>query len=295
MVLDYENPQLLYKLDTDKDFSLIKIFENEDDFNQPWIKISDKIFIIERTHEKSLYFSICINPNFQNIWDIDKEIIFKFKNNVKTLIVQDFLNGFRINFKIIDFNFCKLYFEFDKNKFNCIETNLYNLEMKENKLIESLNDKLLLDNDRIQLDHDLNKLKNDKLNSYFSSYLISLARIDSTKITLDDKSFHNIDSSFYISFKDENGNYIKNKPSIFRIDVGMSRGFNKGDFNKETAYSRTPQVLKIEYINNEPKISIIKSTFNNTSIHMKDWDIDPYRLKYLKYKTKYLKLKSNII
>jgi hypothetical protein len=48
------------------------------------------------------------------------------------------------------------------------------------------------------------------------------------------------------------------------------------------------------YINNEPKISIIKSTFENTIIHMKDWDFDPYRLKYLKYKTKYLKLKSNI-
>jgi hypothetical protein len=94
--------------------------------------------------------------------------------------------------------------------------------------------------------------------------------------------------------RDENGNYIKNKPSIFRIDVGMSRGFNKGNFNKETAYSRTPQVLKIEYINNEPKISIIKSTFENTIIHMKDWDFDPYRLKYLKYKNKYLKLKSNI-
>jgi hypothetical protein len=83
-----------------------------------------------------------------------------------------------------------------------------------------------------------------------------------------------------------------NNPSIFRIDVGMSRGFNKGIFNPETAYSRTPQVLKIEYINNEPKLSIIKSTFNNSKIHLKDWNLDPYKMKYIKYKNKYLTVKK---
>jgi len=91
-----------------------------------------------------------------------------------------------------------------------------------------------------------------------------------------------------------------NNPSIFRIDVGMGRGFNKGSFSKEKIYSRTPQVLKIEYIGKEPKISIIKSTYENTMIHlysyidrnMLPYNFDIYRQKYLKYKIKYLQLKK---
>ena len=91
-----------------------------------------------------------------------------------------------------------------------------------------------------------------------------------------------------------------NNPSIFRIDVGMSRGFNKGAFSKEKIYSRTPQVLKIEYINDKPKMSIIKSTYKNTMTHLYSYineneleeKFDIYKHKYLKYKAKYLQLKN---
>jgi len=80
----------------------------------------------------------------------------------------------------------------------------------------------------------------------------------------------------------------------------MSRGFNKGSFSKEKIYSRTPQVLKIQYINNEAKISIIKSTYDNTIKHLYSYlniedlpnNFDIYRQKYLKYKMKYLNLKN---
>ena len=100
--------------------------------------------------------------------------------------------------------------------------------------------------------------------------------------------------------RDQNTNMNYNNPSIFRIDVGMSRGFNKGSFSKEKIYSRTPQVLKIEYINNEAKISIIKSTYDNTIKHLYSYinikelpnNFDIYRQKYLKYKMKYLNLKN---
>ena len=91
--------------------------------------------------------------------------------------------------------------------------------------------------------------------------------------------------------RDDNNNIDYDNPSIFRIDVGMSRGFNTEAYTEELAYSRTPQVLKIEYINDKPVISIIKSTFENMKIHMKDLDVNPYEKKYIKYKTKYLTLK----
>lgn len=79
-----------------------------------------------------------------------------------------------------------------------------------------------------------------------------------------------------------------NNPSIFRIDVGMSRGFNTRKYSDEYAYSRTPQVLKIDKSN----ISIIKSTLKNTLIHVKDLDVNPYEKKYHKYKSKYYLMKK---
>jgi hypothetical protein len=87
-----------------------------------------------------------------------------------------------------------------------------------------------------------------------------------------------------------------NKPSIFRVDVGMSRGFNLSDYDEKHIFSRTPQVLKIVYTDNfsEPKITIIKSSLKNTLIHLHDNYINPYKNKYLKYKNKYLKLKENL-
>jgi hypothetical protein len=91
---------------------------------------------------------------------------------------------------------------------------------------------------------------------------------------------------------DKNGNIDFNTPSIFRIDVGMSRGFNTKKYSDEYAYSRTPQVLKIDYINEKPRLSIVKSTLKNTLIHIVDLDKNPYEKKYNKYKSKYYLLKK---
>ena len=94
--------------------------------------------------------------------------------------------------------------------------------------------------------------------------------------------------------RNSTGDIDYNNPSIFRLDVGMSRGFNLTDYSQEYAYSRTPQVLKIDYINIKPKISVVKSTLQNTLIHLTELDNNPYRIKYLKYKTKYLKFKEKM-
>jgi hypothetical protein len=93
--------------------------------------------------------------------------------------------------------------------------------------------------------------------------------------------------------RNEKGDINEDIPSIFRIDVGMSRGFNVKEYSDEYVYSRTPQVLKIQYIENEPSISIIKSSLKNTLIHVKDMDVNPYQGKYIKYKSKYLSLLNN--
>ncbi len=95
--------------------------------------------------------------------------------------------------------------------------------------------------------------------------------------------------------RDDDLNMDKNKPSIFRVDVGMSRGFNMQAPSEEFLYSRTPQVLKIDYSDLfTPVVSIVKSTYQNSLHHMRDWGVNPYEKKYLKYKNKYLGLKEKV-
>jgi hypothetical protein len=104
------------------------------------------------------------------------------------------------------------------------------------------------------------------------------------------------------------GTLNKDLPTIYRLDVGMSRAFNRGTTN-ETMYSRTPQVLKIIYTGDEPNVRIVKSSLQNTKIHVPLLDCDPYTdtceynhkksmdviyMKYMKYKKKYLSLQNKI-
>ena len=92
-------------------------------------------------------------------------------------------------------------------------------------------------------------------------------------------------------------------PSIFRVDIGVSRGFN-------AAYPenpRNPQVLVMDYYNPDSslKITVRESPNGNNNTHIPEWcsnECKPleeynggnklYYLKYLKYKTKYLRLKK---
>ena len=87
-------------------------------------------------------------------------------------------------------------------------------------------------------------------------------------------------------------------PNIYRLDVGLSRGAaNFKDRNDDSyIYSRTPQVIKITYTNEIPKVTIIKSSLENTKIHIKDYNIQNggYYEKYIKYKNKYNNLKSKL-
>jgi hypothetical protein len=85
-----------------------------------------------------------------------------------------------------------------------------------------------------------------------------------------------------------------NNPSIFRIDVGMSRGFNLMDYNEDFILSRTPQVLKIDYTDKNPEMSVIKSVLKNTLIHAPRISENPYKNRYKKYKLKYMKLKKKV-
>ena len=81
-------------------------------------------------------------------------------------------------------------------------------------------------------------------------------------------------------------------PSIFRIDVGMSRGFNLMDYNEDFILSRTPQVLKVDYTNTNPEMSVIKSVLKNTLLHAPRISENPYKSRYKKYKLKYTELKK---
>jgi hypothetical protein len=89
-------------------------------------------------------------------------------------------------------------------------------------------------------------------------------------------------------------------PNIYRLDVGMSRGVANYQARNDDSwiYSRTPQVIKINYENNIPKVTIIKSSLQNTKTHIQDYNIlnvsqsGGYYNKYLKYKSKYLTAKQ---
>ena len=100
--------------------------------------------------------------------------------------------------------------------------------------------------------------------------------------------------------KNADGTMDHDKPSIYRVDVAMSRAFNKkSESRKYTVdYSRTPQVLKIIYINEKPVVSVIKSTHANTKNHLTERAVIPklskWHQKYQKYKSKYIKLKDEI-
>ena len=85
-----------------------------------------------------------------------------------------------------------------------------------------------------------------------------------------------------------------NNPSIFRIDVGMSRGFNLMDYNEDFILSRTPQVLKVDYTNTNPEMSVIKSVLKNTLLHAPRISENPYKSRYKKYKLKYTELKKKV-
>ena len=100
--------------------------------------------------------------------------------------------------------------------------------------------------------------------------------------------------------KNADGKMDHNKPSIYRVDVAMSRALNKKSKSHKynVDYSRTPQVLKIIYINEEPVVSVIKSTHANTKNHLTERAVIPklskWHQKYQKYKSKYIKLKDEI-
>ena len=105
---------------------------------------------------------------------------------------------------------------------------------------------------------------------------------------------------------------------LYRVDVGLSRGFDDGYFypnfplslenENRFLYSKTPQILEI---NTDGTINIIKSKMRNTRIHLPrpeyerkaseipelnlyTKDHNYYEQKYLKYKNKYLQLKQII-
>ena len=78
------------------------------------------------------------------------------------------------------------------------------------------------------------------------------------------------------------------------LDIAHNENQNFEVNSNENTYSRTPQVLKIDYTDNKPKTSIIKSTLKNTLIHVIDMDVNPYQKKYNKYKAKYYHLKKSL-
>ena len=116
-----------------------------------------------------------------------------------------------------------------------------------------------------------------------------------------------------IGYTNENNS---NRPKLYRIDVGSSRGYDyftgldekikTPEDEIKFIYSKTPQILVIEPDNS---VHIVKSKIKNTRVHLPrhvyesgisdieklnltNPDNSHYKSKYLKYKEKYLKLKN---
>jgi len=96
-----------------------------------------------------------------------------------------------------------------------------------------------------------------------------------------------------------NGNMNLDDPTLIRLDIAMSRGFNS-DYFRYFDESRTSQVLKIK----NGKVTVVKSSVKNRNVHLTEqtttYRTTTYRKKkntyekYEKYKSKYLKLKDEI-
>ena len=99
--------------------------------------------------------------------------------------------------------------------------------------------------------------------------------------------------------RDSNNIMNLNNPSIYRIDIALSRGFNS-DYFPYFDQSRTPQVLKLVCKNDkELVVTVVKSSVDNTNIHLTEQTTTyrikkQYKQKYEKYKSKYIKLKDEI-
>lgn len=137
-----------------------------------------------------------------------------------------------------------------------------------------------------------------------------------------------IEKSIKINDKKEIIEKIETEPRIYRVDIGMSRGFDveqmsellnnvktpeEGKFLEHNyIFSRTPQVLEVLQQGDKEKVRIIRSKIKNTRIHqprtwfenavkskgdiMSNLDLTKYggyRKKYYKYKSKYLQLKKS--
>jgi hypothetical protein len=192
------------------------------------------------------------------------------------------------------------------------------LEIKFNILLEGLraNGYSGHKNFRLVVGHSTqNKFFNEK-NTYYSTYdnLIKENYINDGIIVNNkfvEGNVYNGDGKIKDDIIINNGisvgcNNERGLSKIFRIDVGLSRGaFNfKDNDTDEYLYSRTPQVLEIIYEDNIPKVNIIKSSVENTKIHISDLGISNetygiingleggYYYKYLKYKAKYANLKK---
>jgi hypothetical protein len=191
------------------------------------------------------------------------------------------------------------------------------LEIKFNKLLEELrtNGYSQHKNFRLVVGHSTqNKFFNEK-NTYYSTYdnIIKENYINDGIIVnnkFPEGSVYNGTGKIKDDIIINNGisvgcNNERGLSKIFRIDVGLSRGaFNfKDNDTDEYLYSRTPQVLEIIYESDQPKVNLIKSSVENTKIHICDLGISNetyeknlmkggYYHKYLKYRAKYAFLKK---
>ena len=178
----------------------------------------------------------------------------------------------------------------------------YNVEIENTKIINSTFTDIKKTDDITETLYG--NIKTDKAN-VLQNFVFGIA-MECDKITLDGTNNDNMNERY-----------------IYKVDIGSSRAFDSNDFNNNYYESRVPQVLEIDNNN----LQIIRSTLKNTSIHqprqtykeylmLKQKNIDKkkavkerqdkayekfierhkknYHYKYLKYKTKYLRLKLNI-
>jgi hypothetical protein len=264
--------------------------------------ISSSLISIENIKKinSSLMKYIYNSDNNDNTFDtetVNTENSLTFSNEYKDGLVLDRYFGF-VNDKTEEEMCTTLY-----NKFVIISRDIKNKNSTTNKNSSLYNpDKM-----KLVIGHCNQNLKTSLSNMIFKSGFSKLVKSDSKDSLFFNQEFTapvfkgepSRETGIYgitVSCGDrKNNNTIDyNNPSIFRLDVGMSRGFNLMDYSEEDILSRTPQALKINHKHTNPQISVIKSTLANTLKHLTELDNNPYKHKYEKYKFKYYKLKEEV-
>jgi hypothetical protein len=305
------------------------------------VKINNKIFVHGNLNASYNYYNSLnqwindpqnqnLNPNPQNIneykWINDSwNDLFNNKNTYSNVIdtLWDRKNGLPQNMSLRIYDKYKKLDDTSSDTFCTELNNLFISFLANSNLTDNPKDLILIVGHCIQADTSISELNGYTYDMYDHTN-------SNDTVSVFNQNHTHIGKSQFITPPNETANQYRNRifgitmeckksnsnniHSVYRVDVGTSRGFdmfngtgiNIPGIENKFLFSRTPQVLVFE---NNNTVNIIKSTMKNTRIHLPRPEYetivntipalnihDPtnlnYKKKYLKYKNKYLQLKK---